>query len=61
MQEITDSDALKEGVKQDNLADHLTGWPIRNFRALWDGLNSKNGYGWEVNPWVWVISFERVM
>lgn len=28
----------------------------------WDKVigNAKRGYGWETNPWVWVISFERV-
>ena len=30
------------------------------FRILWDSLNAKRGYGWEVNPWVWVISFKVV-
>ena len=30
------------------------------FRILWDSLNAKRGYGWEVNPWVWVISFQVV-
>jgi len=28
------------------------------FRPLWESLNAKRGYGWEANPWVWVISFE---
>lgn len=26
---------------------------------LWDDLYIKRGYGWESNPWVWVIVFER--
>lgn len=29
------------------------------FQELWDSINEKRGYGWDVNPWVWVISFER--
>lgn len=29
------------------------------FKNLWDSINAKRGYGWDVNPWVWVISFER--
>lgn len=29
------------------------------FADLWDRLNAERGYGWEVNPWVWVVSFER--
>jgi hypothetical protein len=29
------------------------------FVNLWNGINGKRGYGWDVNPWVWVIGFER--
>lgn len=29
------------------------------FRALWDDLNEKRGYGWDVNPWVWVVGFKK--
>jgi len=30
------------------------------FQMLWDELNEKRGYGWNVNPWVWRIAFKRV-
>jgi len=30
------------------------------FQLLWDSLNAKRGYGWEMNPWVRVISFKEV-
>jgi hypothetical protein len=30
------------------------------FRHLWDSLNAKRGFGWSVNPWVWVVTFRRV-
>lgn len=30
------------------------------YRRLWDSLNAKRGYGWDVNPWVWVLSFLMV-
>lgn len=33
--------------------------PKREFSKLWDSINLKRGYGWETNPWVWVIEFER--
>lgn len=33
--------------------------PTRAFEMLWNGINAKRGYGWDTNPWVWVISFER--
>ena len=28
------------------------------FRRLWDSLNAKRGYGWDVNPWVWRYEFK---
>lgn len=27
---------------------------------LWDSINKGRGYGWDVNPWVWVIEFKKV-
>ena len=30
------------------------------FARLWDSINAKRGYGWGVNPWVWVVSFRRI-
>ena len=26
----------------------------------WDSLNAKRGFGWNANPWVWVVEFRRV-
>ncbi len=42
----------------------LPGYPdqrasYRNgFATIWDSINAKRGYGWDTNPWVWVIEFE---
>ena len=33
---------------------------IRAFRDLWDSLNAKRGYGWDPNPWAWVILYRLV-
>jgi hypothetical protein len=30
------------------------------FSAFWNKLNAKRGFGWEDNPWVWIIQFERI-
>lgn len=32
----------------------------QDYRSLWDSINSKRGYGWDKNPWVWVIEFRRI-
>lgn len=32
--------------------------PRRKFQSLWDSINAKRGYGWDVNPWVWVLTFK---
>jgi len=29
------------------------------FRQLWNSINEKRGYGWDKNPYVWVVEFER--
>ena len=34
--------------------------PIYSFMTLWDSINLKRGYGWEKNPWVWVVVFRRI-
>lgn len=31
-----------------------------SFRTLWDGLNDARGYGWDANPWVWVVEFKQI-
>ncbi|HET7552162.1 MAG TPA: hypothetical protein VFK04_12800 [Gemmatimonadaceae bacterium] len=30
------------------------------FGNTWEHLNAKRGYGWDVNPWVWALTFRRV-
>lgn len=58
LSEITEEDAIAEGIRIG-----IGGMPYFScreaFAALWNSLNAKRGYGWDSNPWVWVISFER--
>jgi hypothetical protein len=34
--------------------------PRERFWRLWDSINVKRGFGWNANPWVWVVEFKRV-
>ena len=54
LQEIDEADAEKEGVGLVFVGCR----PM--FRRLWNELNESRGFGWDTNPWVWVISFERL-
>lgn len=31
-----------------------------SFASLWDSINEKRGFGWEANPYVFVIEFKKV-
>lgn len=28
------------------------------YSRLWDAINAKRGFGWDTNPWAWVIEFK---
>ena len=59
LQDITAQEAIAEGMPIPYVArDEYE--PISMYRELWEKLNSKRGYSWESNPWVWVISFKVV-
>jgi hypothetical protein len=54
LQHITDDDGWAEGCPEDAT------WSLDWYRSLWDSLNASRGYGWDVNPWVWVVKFKRI-
>lgn len=54
VQDISEDDARAEGVYP--YADN----PRRFFQELWNSINGARGYGWNSNPWVWVVEFRRV-
>ena len=66
LRDITEEQAQAEGVKgwmvaTDRDWDKNPNYLIA-FRNLWDSTIKKADralYGWEANPWVWVIEFER--
>lgn len=58
VRDVSEADALAEGVLPDGRAGAD---PHKyTFKRFWDQINAKRGYGWAVDPWVWVISFRRV-
>ncbi len=68
IQRISEEDAEAEGVLA-HIAIHSLNKVFRDdrgatsikyFRNLWDSINAKRGFGWDVNPWVWAITFKRV-
>ena len=50
VQDITLQDKWNEGYPPE----------IGRFQDLWDSINEKRGFGWDTNPWVWVIEFKRI-
>lgn len=72
VQDIRKKDAIAEGVIDDvwlewredvrEYAPH--GSTIQDergkFQSVWDSINYRRGYGWEANPWVWVVEFKVV-
>lgn len=63
VQSISEEDAEAEGVQPSPLGDNDNPDPNRHimeFSLLWDSINTKRGFGWETNPWVWVVEFKKL-
>lgn len=73
LQEISVEDAIAEGERcwicngpvdgtseNDCGCFHSTAEARNSYQVTWDSLNAKRGFPWESNPWVWVLTFERV-
>lgn len=70
VQEITEEDAFEEGMTRRLAAEQGFSVSVseeefyisqarRTFHYFWNSLNAKRGFGWDVNPWAWVIEFKE--
>ena len=71
VQDISEANCIAEGIEESTVHGlpafylydgraHWTADPRESFQTIWDFINAKRGYGWDKNPWVWVIEFERL-
>jgi len=67
VQDVTDDDAWEEGAwwwQHDDAAGPpfyvRKGYNVECFSELWDSIYAKRGLGWDINPWVFAISFKRI-
>lgn len=62
LQDIYGKGCVKEGIEEEPLKDVGDEFVKGMFHDLWDSTLKKSDidrYGWDANPWVWVIDFER--
>ncbi len=58
LQDISEEDAKAEGMKSDP-NDPCEPTHKGYFKTLWNDINEKRGFGWDMSPWVWVVEFRR--
>lgn len=60
LQDISDQDALAEGVSPDMGLRWQSGddTPRGMYGELWESINGPGS--WDTNPWVWVVEFKRI-
>ena len=63
LQEITEEQAILEGFEAYHSDSGYYEPATLGFKETWDSTINKTDhalYGWDANPWVWVIEFERI-
>lgn len=59
VRDISSGDAIAEGCRGLPTSSGGIDW-VNDYAHLWDSINEKRGYGWDVNPWVWIIGFRLI-
>jgi hypothetical protein len=60
IRKLSEYDAIAEGVEKCIKHEHEAVGHCCQFERLWDSINKKRGFGWDTDPWVWVIEFRRL-
>ena len=63
LQEITSGEAVAEGIQSNLRSPSEAADALIAFEALWNNTvrqDAMKRWGWNANPWVWVIEFERI-
>ena len=58
LQEISEADAIAEGVHMADDEPDMRWNPVQAYRHLWESINGAGS--WDANPWVWVVEFKLV-
>lgn len=63
VQNISEDDAIAEGIqlseRTGRYSPGICDYARWSYEILWNDLNASRGFGWDMNPWVWVIEFKR--
>lgn len=61
LQDISEADAIAEGVRQYSALERIQAgqdrWARHAYRSLWESIDGPGS--WDANPWVWVVEFKR--
>lgn len=60
LHDLSEDDARAEGAEPLLVSPDGGSWPhYEGFCALWESINGAGS--WDVNPWVWAVSFRRMV